>query len=225
MTDTGKFICSICLSFLGPPTLMCVDCSTTWHTSCIEKWHKTAASCPSCRSATPAIRNRIFDDLIDFVTQDDSWKCEHCSAKVEDRKKLGEHFALCPILNSTALEIALKETNVVWKLARDAAPLGYMQLTLPRTKKVKSLLIDVPDLREKPEQLQFLLDIQPHPRHTNRFQLSLRQQVAGEYNLRFIGVIEVNDKPTIFSVHYTASPTVLCTFTGKSKIMLWIYAI
>lgn len=204
---------------------MCPDCSTTLHTECLQKWNKTANSCPHCRSLTPPIRNRIFDDLIDFVTHDCEWKCEHCHAKVEDRKQLGLHFALCPVLNAAALDVAAEKAKVVWALAKEAAPLGYMQLTLPKTKKVKSLLIDVPDLRENPSPLQFLLDIQPHPRDPERFQLSLRQQEAAEFNLTFMGVVDANEKPFVFTVSYRFSPTTLCTFKGKGKFKIWIYAI
>lgn len=226
MSDKDKFLCSICLRFISAPTLFCLQCKTSWHQECIEEWRADPKHvCPICRSVSAPTKSGILDDLLDFLTEDAAWKCEHCNVKLEDRHKLAEHTALCPTLAAKAFRRAVEQAELIWKLAQQSESLSYMRIHLPKKKKLKTILVDVPDLRDKPDKLQFVLRIQSHAKKETHYRLTLSEDEEKKAKVHFAVIVECDKQPFVYAVSFAPPTTKLCDIVCTSGfILFWIYA-
>lgn len=218
MTDDNRqFTCTICLAYLEAPTMMCGTCCGSWHQACIEQWRDTQPVCPLCKDVRVPLRNLPFDRLLAFVLSDLAYRCSYCGLQLSERNKMPEHFALCPAYAEQQRQQTLEKCMTIWALARKDAPQGYLRLKL----EAKSILLEVPDRREKPTRLCFQLNVQPHQSRPDVYRLQL---AADEKDLRLMGVLEVDGTPDTFSLAFKPPRMTLWKGTAKRKVVcLWIY--
>jgi hypothetical protein len=215
--DNRQFTCTICLSYLQTPTLLCGKCSTSWHQECIDQWRATHPACPVCRSVEPPLRNMPFDRLLEFVLSDMEYRCSYCGLRLSERAKMPEHFALCPAYVEQQRQQVLEKCATIWALARKEAPQGCLRLKL----EAKSVLLEVPDRREKPTRLCFQLNVQPHQSSPDMYRLQL---AADEKELVLMGVLEIDGAPEPFSLTFKPPRMTLWKGTAKQRVArLWIY--
>lgn len=223
MVESDKFLCSICLTFITPPTLTCISCSSTWHEDCLAGWRKTSETCPICRGIAEPMKNRRLDELIEFLTEDAPWSCNYCGVKIAERRLLVEHYNVCYKLHKRSLKLTMKEARTLWKLVRKDSPLGYVRISVPQQKS-KTLIIDIPDLRETPQKQEYHLDVVCHKKRPHRYRMLIRIEPF-QKPLRIAGIIESDNLPTMFIKKITKSGEVLHDFNNVSKrhVYLWIY--
>lgn len=225
MVERDNFLCSVCLCFITPPTLTCISCSGTWHEECLTNWRKTAETCPLCRNTAEPMKNRRLDELVQFLTEDSPWTCRYCNAKVSERRLLAEHYNICYKLHKRSLKVTMERAQALWKIVRTNSPIGYVRISMP-AQKSKTVLIDIPDLRETPHKVEYHVDIVCHKQKPQQYRMILR---AEPFNspFRLIGILESDKLPMIFVKKIKKSGEPLCDFTNATKrhICLWIYVV
>ena len=217
LEQCGEFNCSICLEFFSPPLALCNQCGASFHKLCIFSWINTnnqLAACPCC-NATPlcVTENRALNRVFELAAEQTPHRCAYCKAGVTTAELLQNHYAICAAYQRHLLGVTSKRAEFVLNLLAKTVPQAAIAFSLPDHSQ-PWMRLQIPDRREKPQQLEFILSARRHKHDATiyRFDLCLAPEQLARFPLQLAAII-VYDEDKLDST--------ICLFKRKVETQLF----
>ena len=175
MDLSEDFVCGVCLDTLFKGNLKrCENCKKAFHTECILKWIRAApskANCAACQvSPIILVDDRYLEDLFAAVRSDLLVVCKFCSIHVSTRDILRDHYALCSAYQRKLAKKAYERAEFIIDLLSKNTPQIAFDFKYPNGDKpfIRAELV-VPDRRESPQSLLFVLFVRRNAKRPNEY--------------------------------------------------------
>ena len=142
--------CSICFELHSTDNVLCKFCGQAFHRECVI----TLETCPLCRNSEGFVAPRQYNDMMEILDKGQV-RCDYCRLLIECTNP-HEHLSKCEKYKSRLLKRILQARSVMLKASELYVPLDPIELN-PREYLTTSLIIQIPDLRSKPRNIQMKL--------------------------------------------------------------------
>lgn len=228
--DSNDFLCSICLELFVPPLAICNQCGNSFHKPCIFRWIKAnqqLAACPCCNAKPICVtENRALDRVFELSAEKRTRLCRYCKTAVTTDQMLDNHYALCAAYQRKLNSKSQKRAEYVLELLRNTTPQASIQFSLPDQAK-PWLRLTVPDRRENPQELEFVLVGRKHRSDASvyQFEISLAADQQPRLPLQLAAILRYDNEQleTAICTVKRKQPTKLFRITTAcTTFQLWI---
>jgi len=203
-SEDSPFLCSICYETYSPPLYLCTTCSCNFHQACINKWIQTSgdqAKCPNCNAQPIVIvSNRDLDAVLQ---PEHRYRCRFCKASVTSQQFLEHHYAICAAYQRYLVKVTARRAEFVLELLSKNAAQAAIEFSFPASKTCLRADLNVPDRRERPQELNFVLLVRRGKKDTAEYLFELMEaESSPRYPLR-LAVVLAYDTDKLSSVFKT----------------------
>jgi hypothetical protein len=169
------FVCAVCIETLFTrPLKRCMGCGKAFHKVCILKWLKTQSSetsCPCCRCSPMMIMDDQYLEQIFVALQNNLLAvCKFCRIRVSTQEILSDHYALCSAYQRKLSKQISQRGEFLWELLSKSTPQIAFDFKYPTGEKpFIRAEINVPDRRESPQTLLFVLFVRKNAKRPNEY--------------------------------------------------------
>jgi hypothetical protein len=230
------FICAICIETLfKPPLKRCMGCGKAFHRSCILKWLKTQnsdTSCPCCRCSPMMIMDdQYLEQIFSAIQSKLVVVCRFCSIRVSTKEILTDHYALCSAYQRKLSKETNEKTEFLWDLLSKNTPQISFNFKYPKNDKpFVRAEINIPDRRENPQNLLFVLFVRKNAKRPNEYVFDIgladEQTEAPRFPLHLGSILAFCREELHCQVHALKHAKQIRLFkvqSSKPDFRMWIY--
>ena len=236
MDLAGDFVCTICIDTLFSRSIKrCEGCGNAFHRVCILKWLRSQGSntsCPCCRCTPMLISDdHYLEKLFSSIQGNLPMVCSYCSIRVSTHDILRDHYAICTAYQKKLSAEIYKRGEFLWELLSKNTPQISFEFKYPKGEKpFIRAEINIPDRRESPQNLLFVLLVQKNTKKPTeylfRIGLADQQAEAPRFPLNLGAILSLCREELHCDVHALNHAKQIKLFqvtTSQPRFRMWIY--